>query len=189
MRHSWIAAALLLVLLIAFRCVSAFGTLPNFSPLPALLLCSLVFFRGHRAWLLPVGAWALTDPLVSLLQGHPLVGPHHLSILVGLAAAVALGLALRRNPGILRLLAGSLAAAVLFYFLTNAISFLADPLYPKTVTGFLQAQWTGPAGYGPTWPFLRNAVAANLLFTALFLAAHRAWHPAAAASKAPAPLA
>ncbi len=178
MRHSWIAAALLVVLLIAFRIVSAIGFLPNFSPLPALLLCSLVFLRGARAWLLPLAAWAITDPLVSLVQGYPVIGPHHVGILVGLSASVALGYLLRRDPRNLPVLAGSLASAGLFFLLSNSFSFLFDPLYAKTLTGFIQAQWTGPEGFAPTWVFLRNAGAANLLFTGLFLAARRSWMPA-----------
>ncbi len=186
MRQSWIAALLLVALLVGFRFISAAGTLPNFSPLPALLLCSLVFFRGAKAWLLPLGAWALTDPLVSLVQGYDVVGPHHLSLLVGLSASVGLGLFLRRHPGALPVLGGSLAAAGLFYFLTNTVSFLGDPLYAKNLTGFIQAQWTGPESLGPTWPFLRNLVAANLLFSALFLAARRSWTPEVATSAAPA---
>lgn len=181
MRHSWIAAALLVVLLIGFRVVGALGVLPNFSPLPALLLCSLVFFRGARAWLLPLGAWILTDPLVSLVQGYPVVGGHHVGILIGLSASVGLGFALRRHTGTLAMLGGSVAAALLFYLLSNTVAFLFDPLYAKTLTGFIQAQWTGPEHLGPTWPFLRNLVAANLLFTAIFLAARPSWLPAAEA--------
>jgi hypothetical protein len=173
------AAALMVVLLIAFRLLGAVGDLPNFSPLPALLLCSVVFLPGRRAWLLPLGAWALTDPLVSLLQGHAPLGSHHASLLLGLAATFALATLLRKKPATWPMLGGAVAAALVFYLLTNTVSFLADPLYPKTATGFIQAQWTGPAGFGPTWLFLRNAVAANLLFTALFLAAHRSWLPAA----------
>lgn len=177
MRRPWIAAALIVALIAVFRWVGASGFLPNFSPLPALLLCSLVFFRGPRAWLLPATAWILTDPLVSAVQGYPLLGAHHASIAVGLTAPVAIAFLLRRHPGALPVLGGSLAAAVAFYLLTNTVSFLGDPLYAKNLAGFVQAQWTGPESLGPTWPFLRNLVAANLLFTAVFLAARRSWAP------------
>ena len=153
MRASLIATALMVTLLIAFRLLGAVGDLPNFSPLPALLLCSLVFLPGRRAWLLPLGAWALTDPLVSLLQGHAPFGAHHVGLLLGLGTTIALAGALRKNPGIRSMLAGSVAAAVLFHLLTNTVSFFADPLYSKTAAGFLQAQWTGPVGFGPTLEF------------------------------------
>jgi hypothetical protein len=73
-----------------------------------------------------------------------------------------------------RALSGSAAAALLFYFVTNTISFWGLPeFYERTWVGFYQAQWSGPVGLGPTWVFLRNAVAANLLFTTFFLLALR----------------
>lgn len=185
MRASWISIAVLVALLIAFRCLGAAFSdeLPNFSPLPALFLCCLACFRGSKAWLVPLGAWILTDPIVSLLQGYPVLGWHHLGVAVGLAAAAGLGFALRGKYSTAGLLGGSLLAAVAFYFLTNTLAFTVSPLYPKTLEGFLQAQWTGPAGYGPTWIFLRNLAGANLLFTGLFLLA-RAGLPEPAAPPA-----
>ena len=72
------------------------------------------------------------------------------------------------------MLATTAAGALAFFFLTNTVAFLADPLYPKSWEGFVQAQWTGPVGAVlPTWVFLRNLLAANLLFTGLFLLGNR----------------
>jgi hypothetical protein len=182
MRSSWITGFVLLGLLVAFRCLGAMfpDQLPNFSPLPALFLCSVFFFRGAKAWLLPLGAWLLSDPLVSAIVGWPIFGWHHLGIAIGLGVAAGIGFLSRRRPSTATLLGASLGSALAFYFATNCVSFLSDPLYPKTLTGFVQAQWTGPAGFAPTWVFLRNLAAANLLFTGLFLAARHAWLPAPA---------
>ncbi|GAA5482615.1 hypothetical protein Hsar01_01838 [Haloferula sargassicola] len=171
MRSTWFASLLLVGLLIVFRVISAFGLLPNFSPLPAVFLCSLIFFRKKSAWLLPVVAWMVTDPLVSLIQGYPLIGFQHLGILAGLSGCVGLGLWLRRHPSRGAVLGGSLLAAAFFYVASNSVAFLFDPLYSKTFHGFVQAQWTGPEGYAPTWLFFRNLAAANFLFTAAFLSA------------------
>ena len=180
---------LLALLLVAFRLLGAAfdDALPGFQPLPALLLCSLVLLDGRARWLLPLGVWLLTDPLVSLLQGQPLTGWHHLALPLGLAPTVLLAAPLRRNPRALPLLATSVLAAVAFYFLTNLVSFATLPLYPKTAAGLLQAEWTGPAGFGPTWVFLRNALGANLLFTALVLAARHGLPVARAGRALPAP--
>lgn len=188
MRSHWIPSLVIVGLIIAFRCLSAAGSMSdsyanyfaNFSPLPALFLCSIVFLRGKKAWLLPIGAWLITDPVVSLLQGYGFLGWHHLSIALGLAGAAAIGLLLRKSPSNLAVMGGALGSALLFYFTTNMVSFIGDPLYPKTMAGFIQAQWTGPeaAGYSlPTWVFLRNLTAANLLFTGLFLIAQHCWAP------------
>lgn len=180
MRRIPFSLLVLAALMVLFRALGAAfpETLPNLQPLPALLLCSLVFLHGKSRWLLPLGVWAVTDPLVSMLQGSPLLGWHHLSLLLGLGVILALAAPLRRHHSGARLLGGSLLAALLFYFVTNTVSFVTLPLYPKTLEGFVQAQWTGPAGLGPTWVFLRNSLAANLAFCALFLLALQPWRAA-----------
>jgi len=173
--NRWLPAILIFSILAAFRVVgSMYPTLfPNFQPLPAILLCSIVFLKGHQRWLLPLLVWVLTDPFTSLLQGYPVFSAHTLDILPGIAAIVAIALWNRKHATALPTLASSIMAAAAFYFLTNSVSFALDPLYAKTWQGFVQAQWTGPAGLGPTWIFLRNMVAGNLLFTAAFLLARK----------------
>jgi len=171
--HRWLPALLLIALLAGFRVLgSAFPeTLPNLQPLPAILLCSVIYLKGAQRWLLPLGVWLVTDPIASALQGHPLLGWHHLGILVGLAATTGIALTLGRRAEAQRTLLAAAIAAVAFYFTANTVAFATDALYPKTLEGFVQAQWTGPVGFGPTWIFLRNLLAANLLFTGLFLIA------------------
>ncbi|MEM9238283.1 MAG: DUF6580 family putative transport protein, partial [Verrucomicrobiota bacterium] len=90
--------------------------------------------------------------------------------------AAGIGVLTRRYPQAGTVLAASLVSALVFYFATNTISFITSAIYPKTAAGFLQAQWTGPVGAVlPTWVFLRNLAAANLLFTACFLLARKHW--------------
>src|SRR5690606_26518282 len=123
--------------------------------------------------------WLLTDPVTSLLQGYSVIGWHHLAVVTGIAATLAISVLVRRRPSAGSALVGAATAAIIFYFLTNLIAFATDPLYPKSFLGFVQAQWSGPVGLGPTWIFLRNLLAANVLFTALFLVA-RSSAPASA---------
>lgn len=171
--HRWLPAFLLLALLGGFRLLgAAFShSLPNFQPLPAFILCTVIFLRGPMRWWLPLGAWIATDPFASLLQHQPLFGWHHLAILFGMAATAGIAFSVRRRTTLFAALGASLIAAAAFYFLSNTVSFIADPLYSKTITGFWQAQWTGPVGFPPTWIFLRNLALANMVFTALFLLA------------------
>jgi len=171
--HRWLPALLLIALLAGFRVLgSTFPeTLPNFQPLPAILLCSLIYLKGAQRWLLPLGIWLVTDPFASALQNHPLFGWHHLGILLGLAATAYLALTVARKPGAAVTFVAAGIAAIAFYFLSNTVAFVTDALYPKNLQGFVQAQWTGPVGYGPTWIFLRNLLGANLLFAGLFLIA------------------
>lgn len=183
MQRPWIPVLVLLVLLVAFRCLGAAypRELANFQPLPALLLCSVIFLRGTKAWSVPVAAWLISYPLASVLQGYS-----PLDYLQGSIVAFAtllltgfLALPLRRaaTPGFV--LAGAVLAALLFHGVTNTAEWLSQPMYPKTSEGFQQALWTGaPGALLPTWAFLRNMVVANLLFTGLFLLARRQWEPA-----------
>lgn len=172
--HRWFSFVALLVLLVAFRLVGAWQGWMNASPLPALLLLSLVCFKGHDRWLLPLGAWVISDPLLNLFYGQELLVWDHAGLLLGLAASALVVPWVKASFSFGRACVGSVLAAVVFYVVTNTISFFALPeFYERSWQGFLQAQWTGPVGLGPTWIFLRNACAANLLFTTLFLLALR----------------
>ncbi len=172
--RSWISFAALLALLITFRLIGAWQGWMNVSPLPALLLMSLVSFQGRDRWLLPLAAWVISDPLLNAWYGQPFVIWDQLGLLLGLASTLLLVPWMKHAFSWTRACAGSVLAAFLFYFVTNTVSFWGLPeFYERTWSGFYQAQWSGPAGLGPTWVFLRNSVVANLLFTTFFLLALR----------------
>ena len=176
MKREILPLAILTAVVIAFRLLGAAfpETLPNFQPLMALVLCSIIFLKGATRWILPLAAWIITDPFVSWMQKYPLLGWHHLGMLFGLAAVIGLAVFIKRRASTGNILLGTVAASLAFYFLTNTVAFFADPyaIYPNTVEGFVQAQWTGPLHLGPTWLFLRNTLGSNLLFTGLVLAAY-----------------
>ena len=171
--HRWLPALLIVSLLIGFRILgSSFPeTFPNLQPLPALLLCSLVFLHGVQRWLLPLLAWIVTDPLSSALQGYPVFGTHNFSVLLGVFIIFGIAKWNRRHPSSGSTLASAAACALSFHFLTGLVSFTFDPVYAKSWDGFMQSQWTAPPGLGPTWMFLRNLLIANVMFSGLFLVA------------------
>ncbi len=183
---------MLLALLVGFRALGAAFSqqLPNFQPLPALFLCSLVFLRGTKAWALPVIAWLISNPLASALQGYPpfAAGGGVIVAFLALLLTGALALPFRKSPSAALLLGGGLIAAGIFHLVTNAAVWLADPLYAKSAGGLWQAVWSGrPTDPMPSWVFLRNLAGANLLFTALFLLARPSWHRASQPAPALAP--
>lgn len=183
----WLPALLIVALLAAFRILGGmFPTqLPNLQPLPALLLCGIVFLKGAQRWLLPLVAWVISYPVASMAQGYPIFGWDLLSVVLGIATTAGIALWTRRHPTALPVLVSSVVAALVFYFVTNLVSFTVDPLYAKTADGFLRSQWTGPEGGIPTWIFLRNLLAANVLFTAIFLISRRSLPQASAAPASP----
>jgi hypothetical protein len=79
----------------------------------------------------------------------------------------------------LKLLLGGLAGAVIFYLVTNTLSWLQDPAYAKTIAGWIQALTTGRLDVHPTtWEMFRNTLGSGGLFTALFAGAAKLTAPA-----------
>jgi hypothetical protein len=163
----YLPLVLVVGLLIAFRTLgSAFPeTLPNFQPLAALFFCGALLAPGWRGFAIPFGVWALTYPLgIGPVSNFAIFA----TTLLALVAVFFLGKAFT-NKGIPTLLLGSVAAAVVFHLVTNGAAWIGNPLYAKTLTGFWQSIWSGPAGSPlPSWVFLRNMTAANVLFTGIF---------------------
>lgn len=184
MQRPWIPVLVLTLLLVAFRCLGAAFSeeLPNFQPLPALFLCSMVFLRGAKAWALPVLAWLASNPIASMLQGYyPFAsgGGTSLAFLTVLGITALAAGPLRKSPSPALMLGAGVLTALLFHLVTNTFIWAVDPTYAKSLEGLWQSLWTGrPIDALPSWIFLRNLAAANVLFTALFLLARLSWSPA-----------
>lgn len=163
----YLPLALIVALLIAFRALgSAFPeALPNFQPLAAVFFCGALLAPGWKGFAIPFAAWAITYPLGIGPVSDPAI---FATTLFALVAVFFLGKPFARK-GIPTLLLGSVAAAVVFHLITNGAAWIGDPHYAKSPTGLWQSLWTGPVGSPlPSWVFLRNMVAANVLFTGIF---------------------
>jgi hypothetical protein len=166
---------LILVLLATFRLIgSAFPeTLPNFQPLAALFFCGAIVAKDWRAWAIPLTAWFVTYPAPAILDGNAAYLSPGVIAVTALAfiATFFIGKSLAGKHAAV-LLAGSVAAALAFHVITNGAAWIGSPMYPKSPLGLWQSLWAGPPGSSlPSWVFLRNMTAANLLFTAIFLSA------------------
>ena len=166
---------LILLLLVAFRILGSVfpESLPNFQPLAALFFCGACLFTGVRSWAIPLGAWLITYPIPAAIQGNAgwLTPGVILVTAIAFIATWFIGKSLSgKHTGVL--IAGSVGAALAFHLITNGAAWIGSPLYPKTGLGLWQSLWAGPTGSAiPNWVFLRNMVAANLLFTAIFVSA------------------
>jgi hypothetical protein len=166
--HRYLPLVLIVALLIAFRAIGSHfaETVPNFQPLAALFFCGALLAPGWRGFAIPLGIWAITFPMG---VGHTSSPALFVTTLVAIIAVFFLGKSLSTR-NIPTLLVGSALGAVVFHLITCGAAWLGDPLYAKTLTGLYQSVWAGPETSGiPSWIFLRNLAAANLLFTGLFL--------------------
>jgi hypothetical protein len=146
---------------------------PNFSVAYAFAFCAGAFFGGAVAWWLPLLTMLATDVALNLCYYH--TRPFGFYLLLNYALyglLIALGKWFGRQASFLRLLAGGVLGAVIFYLVTNTLSWLQDPAYAKTLAGWLQALTTGRPDWHPTtWEMFRNTLVSGGLFTALFAAA------------------
>jgi uncharacterized membrane protein YeaQ/YmgE (transglycosylase-associated protein family) len=188
--NRFLPLALFTLLVIIFRCIgSAFPeSLPNFQPLSALFFCGAIMAKDWRAWALPVAAWLVTYPVPNYFFGD-FSYQWETFITTAVAFAVVFYFGKSMAPKhIATTLAGAVVAALMFHLITNLAAWIGSPLYPKNLQGIVQSLWTGPVGSPiPSWVFLRNMMAANLIFTAIFLSARFAL-PSFSATPAPAPV-
>lgn len=87
------------------------------------------------------------------------------------AALIAAGKWMGKSAPLWKLLFGGVVGALLFYLITNTLSWWRDPDYTRTISGWVQALFTGVPGYPPSWEFFRNTLLSGGLFTALFAGA------------------
>ncbi|MGA2279721.1 MAG: DUF6580 family putative transport protein [Verrucomicrobiota bacterium] len=153
---------------------------PNFSAATALAFCAGVYFAGATAWWLPLGTMLATDVALNVFYYHvaPLGSYLWLNYAI-YAGLIGLGRWFGRRAAFLKLLLGGLAGAVIFYLVTNTLSWLQDPAYAKTIAGWIQALTTGRLDVHPTtWEMFRNTLGSGGLFTALFAGAAKLTAPA-----------
>lgn len=163
----YLPLSLIVGLLIVFRVLGILlpESLPNFQPLAALFFCGALLAPGWRGFAIPFGIWAVTYPFgIGPIYDFPIF----ITTLLALVAIFFMGQAISQR-GIPTLLVGSVVAATVFHLITNGAAWLGDPMYAKSLTGLWHSLWSGPPGsIIPSWIFLRNLAAANLLFTAIF---------------------
>jgi len=151
---------------------------PNLSPLMAFAFAGAVVFPKPMPW----WSWAF------ILLGIDLVSegatwwsqadgrPEVLAAYACYAAAACFGAQLRGRAGMLDTILGTLACSVVFYLVTNTVSWITDPAYAKNAAGWMQALTTGTGAPGlpPTLVFFRNSLIADLAGAAVLLAVYNA---------------
>jgi hypothetical protein len=140
------------------------ATLGNFSPLVAFAFAGAIVFPRRLPW----WSWALLlltlDWIVfgSLMWQHAHDRVEVLALYGCYSLAALTGSRLRGKVGIVDTLVGTLACSVLFYLVTNSISWWINPAYTKSGAGWIQALTTGLPGYPSTLSFFRNSLLADM---------------------------
>lgn len=161
---------------------------PDFSAVYALALCAGVYFRGALAWWLPLAVMAATDIGLNIFYYHISAVRWDMLLNYGIyASLIALGKWIGKSAPLWKLVVGGVLGALVFYVLTNTLSWLMYPGYAKTIFGWIQALFTGLPGYPPSWEFFRNTLLGGGLFTALFAGAAKVTEESPADKTAGAP--
>jgi Family of unknown function (DUF6580) len=172
-----IPALLLIIVAIAFRIATGFfghadsiGWM-NFAPIAAIALCAAAYFPWKYKFTVPMIALLISDVVLNAHYGFSLLSPFVVSHYIGFAIVGGLGLLLQSRASWKTLLPASIVASLIFYVVTNSVSWIYDPGYAKNFAGFVQSLTVGLPQYSatPTWMFFRNSVVSDLLFTLLFV--------------------
>jgi Family of unknown function (DUF6580) len=172
-----IPALLLIIVAIAFRiAIGFFGHADsigwmNFAPIAAIALCAAAYFPWKYKFTVPMIALLISDVVLNAHYGFSLLSPFVVSHYIGFAIVGGLGLLLQSRASWKTLLPASIVASLIFYVVTNSVSWIYDPGYAKNFAGFVQSLTVGLPQYSatPTWMFFRNSVVSDLLFTLLFV--------------------
>jgi len=146
--------------------------LENFTPWMALAFTGTLIFSKRFPFLL--------IPLLLVAIDMAATGPRSvlhweaLAVYPCFAIAALLASRWRGQMGLLGSLLGVAGCSLVFYFFTNTVSWLSNPVsaYSRDLAGWLQAVTTGEPGHLPSWFFLRNSLVSDLAFSLLLLAAY-----------------
>ena len=162
-----------LLLMLIFAVSRWPGMLPqNFSAAHALLFCAAFWLPGWMGWVLPLATIIVTDILLNVFAYDVTVLDPRLVtnwMILALFVFLAKWLARRRSYG--RVFLGTLFGALLFYLVSNSVSWMVNPAYAKTIAGWVQALTVGLPGFPPTWVFGLKTLLGTGLFTGLFASA------------------
>ena len=162
-----------MVLMLVFAASRWPGMLPqNFSAAHGLLFCAAFWLPGWMGWVLPLATIIVTDILLNLFHySMPVMVPELVVnwMILALFVVLAKWLARRRSYG--RVFLGTLIGALLFYLVSNTVSWMVNPAYAKTIAGWVQALTVGLPGFPPTWLFGLKSLLGTGLFTGLFTGA------------------
>lgn len=151
-----IAIAILIIAGISYR---LFPHPPNFAPVAAISLFSGFFFRRYFI-LIPILIMFISDLFIGFYDWKLMMVVYGSFLLVGI-----LGIMLRKNKSVARIIGYSLSGSVLFFVLTNFAVWALGQWYPHDLSGLTRC-------YILALPFFRNTLAGDLFYSAAIFGAY-----------------
>jgi hypothetical protein len=169
-----LASVIILRLAPWLRGQEAVEAFAGFTPLMGYALCGGVFLPRRLALWFPLMAVVVTHGIINHLDGKPFLHYYGIVSAAGVVAVSAVGVVVKKKASAGVLLGTCFLSTVLFYLMSNTVSFFMAPAYAKSLPGWWQAVTTGLPQYSPqAWVFLARELAGDLAFTALFYATFR----------------
>jgi uncharacterized protein DUF6580 len=166
---------MLAYLFVIFAVLSRMPFMPhpwNFTPVAAALLYFGARASRRQLWI-PLALLAASDVILDkFVYSYPFSWDH-LVTWAWYAAILLLGTRLRENSNWLRIGGAALASSLSFFAISNFAVWASWNMYPKTLSGLMTC-------YAAGVPFFRQALAGDMLFTAVMFGI-----PAIAAALAP----
>jgi len=132
----------------------------NFTPILAIALFGGTYLNKKTA---------LWVPLVALIISDLFLGTYSIVLMafvyLSTLASGLLGLWLRNHKNVLNVAGTSLLSAIIFFFVSNLGVWIQPSGHPNTWTGLTEC-------YVMALPFLKNTIASNLIYTAIFFGAY-----------------
>lgn len=136
---------------------------PNFAPVGGLALFGGARFRGWQAYVIPLLAMVVTDPILSHMAGFSAYSWGTLIIYGCFLINVLLGRAfLRGTSSPARIGLVTLAGSTQFFLITN---FFSWSLYPHTAAGLLEC-------YVAALPFFGRTILGDLFYVGVLFGAY-----------------
>jgi hypothetical protein len=141
---------------------------PNFAPIGGAALFGGAKLRGWQAYLVPLLAMAVTDPIRSWMEGgFPAYSWFTLITYSSFLISVVLGrLFLRHSQSVTRIAAVAFLGSLQFFLITNFAMWAgAQTLYTHTWAGLVEC-------YIAALPFFGRTVLADLFYTGILFGAY-----------------
>ena len=153
---------ILAVVLIAIVVVRAFFIIPNFNPIGAVaLMGGMLAAKKMWAWVLPFTALFVSDVIMGLsspMYAEYLFSANFVFVYASFAAVISVGIFFRKNPSLIKVFGASILAAVVFFLISNAGSWILMPQYSKDFTGLMTS-------YEMALPFFRATLVSQIMFS------------------------